>query len=313
MLLYLAIAHQIKKSILYRGDSKPTLDFYPIEEKHPEIERSAFSFYSGKWKLRGYKYWLRDSKPKGVIVFFHGITTGHYGYLNMIAYFADKGYLVYAYDERGSVLSEGDVIFNLAEAATAQKPFYDFLSKEEGIKGLPLYSVGHSWGGYASLCSLRFPQVDKVVSISGFDSPLIVCRDRAKILKYLGFEFKIYQRLHYGKQGNISSLRLMKETSKPVFYMQGDKDAVVNFHDSGERFMEELKDKPNISFYIKKNSFHNPYWDRKVEEYYDKEVKGEGGAMDFDRKPSFKPDNERLFSLEEDFMARIIDFLEKGE
>lgn len=309
MIVYSLIGREISKNFGYRGDSSPSVDF-AHKEHWPGLESSPFSFKCGKWTLRGYKYWQNDLKPKAVVVFYHGISTGHYGYLNVIAYLAKHGYLVYAYDEKGSVLSEGNVIGNLAEAAKGQKPFYEFLKTQDDIKGLPLYSVGHSWGGYAALCSLRFPEVDKVVSIAGFDSPLKVCLDNAPILKYFGWEFCIYQFFHYGKNGNVSGLKLMQKTDKPVFYMQGDKDTMVNYQTSGKRFMEVLKDKPNIKFYIKENSHHNPYWSRETEDYYDNHVKGPAWSSSYDRNLDLKLDYDKLFSIEEDFMRRVIDFLE---
>lgn len=310
MLLFLTLSHAISKSLSYRGDSLPSLNIAHIEQ-WAGLTRNPFSFKSGKHLLRGYKYKSSlVSTPKAVILLFHGISTGHFGYMNFIARFAKKGYLVYAFDERGSLLSEGSTIGNLAEAAKAQKPFFEFLDKETDIVGLPIYSVGHSWGGYASLCTLRFPQVSKVVSIAGFDSPNAIYKDTSPIVKFFAWETWLYQWFHYGKNGNVSGLKLMKETDKPVLYMQGDQDKVVNFNTSGKKFREVLKDKPNISFYIKEGAGHNPYWTKEVEKYYSSLLHDPETVSSYNRDLDRKIDYDKLFSLDEEFMKRIIDFLE---
>jgi hypothetical protein len=101
----------------------------------------------------------------------------------------------------------------------------------------------------------------------------------------------------------------MKNTNKEVLYIQGRQDKVVDFKDNGLRFQKELKDKKNIRFLFKKDSAHNPYWTKEVEDYYLSCVEGKDSIMSLDRPlgRTFKDDWWR--SVDPSIEKAILDFL----
>ena len=310
MLLYPIFASAAKKALAYRGDGAPSApNYYPWTWK--DLAYEPFSFKCGKWVLRGFKYSKKGVKEfKGLVTFFHGLGSGHYAYVNLCNMLAQAGYLVYAYDNPGSGLSEGRVIGSLSEAPKAQKAFYEYLDKHTSIKDLPRYAIGHSWGGFTALCALQEQyRVKKVVSISGFDSVKQIFLSAVPIAKLMKCEIWLYQTIHYGKLGRLSGLELMKNTNKEVLYIQGEQDKVVNFKDNGLRFQQELKDKKNIHFLFKKDSAHNPYWTKEVEDYYLSCVEGKDSIMSLDRPlgRTFKDDWWR--SVDPSIEKAILDFL----
>ena len=70
-----------------------------------EFPRRSVSFYSGKNKLQGYVY--GEEKQKGLVVFSHGILSGHEDYLGAILELVKRGWTVFAFDNTGSAESEG--------------------------------------------------------------------------------------------------------------------------------------------------------------------------------------------------------------
>lgn len=97
-----------------------------------------------------YQLWVPDA-PKAVLVVVHGLGdhSGRYG--PFIRYFVERGYAVVAYDQRGHGRSEG-------ERGHAEQ-FHDFLQDlaqfvqmtKERFPKLPVFLVGHSFGGQVAL------------------------------------------------------------------------------------------------------------------------------------------------------------------
>lgn len=97
-----------------------------------------------------YQHWVPDS-PKAVLVLSHGLGdhSGRYG--PFTRYFVERGFAVALHDHRGHGRSEGT-------RAHADQ-FQDFLQDlaqfvqmtKERFPGLPLFLVGHSFGGQVAL------------------------------------------------------------------------------------------------------------------------------------------------------------------
>ena len=74
-----------------------------------------FKSYKGQ-TLNGFLYsCAKVDSYKGLIVFSHGMGAGHLAYTTEINYFAQKGYMVLAYDNTGTCTSEGKKIKELLD------------------------------------------------------------------------------------------------------------------------------------------------------------------------------------------------------
>lgn|SRR5574344_895566 len=299
-----------KRPFHRRYDGLPTLDYYH-EDTYPDLSAKPFSFYSGKWLLRGFKYQIKGMKPQGIIVFFHGIGTGHFAYIVEIRTLAKMGYLVYAYDNTACGISEGPYLDSFSQAVYDQKAFFSWLDKDPDSLGLKRYVVGHSWGGYIALTSLQKKyNVLKVVSISGFDSLYRLTLSHFPKIRYGHFLAVGSQAIGYPKFGNLSGLKLLKKTSTPFLYIQGTADPMVPYADFGARFQKELADRPNTSFLFREGWGHQPYWTLESQKYGD-EVLQPNRLSSYARDLDFPIDYSRFAYDDPVVIKTIIDFLAK--
>jgi len=309
LLLCLILGYFFKKPFRQRFDGYPNLPYFHPDD-FPSLAAEPFSFRSGRYLLRGYRYHYADFDPTKLIVFFHGIGAGHYAYSVEIEYLARQGYLVYAYDYTACGLSEGPYLNGFSTAIRDQRAFFSFLDRDPLAAGKTRYAIGHSWGGFLALASLEKGYgVKKVVSISGFDSVISLAASFYPKMKSGLFLVKGSQWLTYGKDGLVSGLELMKKTATPVLYIQGDEDKSIPYQENGLRFQQELRDRPNIHFLIRKGLGHQPYWTLDSEKYFEGISEGPRNVFSLDRDLDAKIDFARISQDDPLVMKAIIDFL----
>lgn len=269
LILYLIISKLADKNISHRWDGSPSLPYLSPEELG--MKHTPFSFYSGKWKLYGDRYFLSEGPYKGVVVFFHGIGAGRNAYTRNILDFVNEGYLVYSYDYTGCMQSEGPKIYGLGIVNQDIKAFFAFLDKDEQAKGLKRYSIGHSWGGYTALMSCRNEyHIEKCVSMSGFNSPLGEFISMAPILKnpILRFLVRTKFRLELGENGNVSAVNVLSKSSTKVLYIGGSRDTMVPSSAFSDILKKELGDNKGLLTYYQVNDRgHQCYLTKESEAY----------------------------------------------
>lgn len=309
MILDRILYNSITKALGGRGDGSPTLPYWTAEQLG--LSKEPFSFVSGKWRLFGFRYYKGHVKPNALVVFFHGLGGGHASYMKQIALLAGAGYLVYAYDNSGSGISEGDAIHDLSQTLLDQKAFFAFLDKDEKAKGLRRFAMGHSWGGFTALASLQKEYgIEKVISLSGFHSVIDAMEFASPSIKKMRKTILSYQKRRFAPLGGLDVLDLMKKTSSKVLYIQGDKDEAVSFLTNYELFEKELADRPNIFLIRCKDRGHMPYWTKESERYFFKLTR-EDKVSSVDRDPNLKIDMGLLNVSDPEIEKTIIDFLGK--
>ena len=96
-----------------------------------------------------YRAWHPTTKPRGIIVFFHG-GGGHSGqptYHHFTDHFLRKGYALYGLDQRGHGRSEGDK-FHIEKIEDIRQDIDDFLKfVKQRNDGESLFALGQSMGG----------------------------------------------------------------------------------------------------------------------------------------------------------------------
>ena len=314
MILYtiisLILSFFFKRPFHRRYDGLPTLDYYH-EDTYPDLSAKPFSFYSGKWLLRGFKYQIFGIKPKGLIIFFHGIGTGHFAYIVEIHTLAKMGYLVYAYDNTACGISEGPYLDSFSRGVYDQEAFFHWLNQDPDSIGLNRYVVGHSWGGYLALTSLQKNyNVLKVISISGFDTLYQLTLSHFPKVKYGHFLTVGSQAIGYPRFGNLSGLKLLKKSSVPFLYIQGTQDLMVPYSSFCARFQKELANRPNTSFLIRQGWGHQPYWTLESQEYGDKVIQP-SRLSSYTRDLDYPIDYSHFAYDDPIVVKTIIDFLAK--
>lgn len=185
----------------YRYETASWMKYEMSEFPLLNMERS--DFYARKTKIAGYKYYKDNKNIKGVVVVAHGLGGGgHNQYMPLIDYFTTNGYYCYTYDACGNDLSEGYSVKGLPEGIIDLDFAIDHLKEIEEYQNLPIYLVGHSYGGYAAMNVLNFhPEVSGIVVLAGFnesDDLLEYYGTRAvgNASKVLMPYFKLYEKLN---------------------------------------------------------------------------------------------------------------------
>ena len=97
-----------KNAVYTRVDETAAIRYFSSED-FPGLEKTALTLRSSKGhRLQGYFYRYPDPKPGRIVIFEHGMSSGHRGYMKEIELLAKKGYLVFAYDHTGCMESGGE-------------------------------------------------------------------------------------------------------------------------------------------------------------------------------------------------------------
>ncbi len=302
MILEAFLKKQLRKAFSFRGDGAPRMR-YPYPQDFG-AEGLSFSFYSGKNLLRGGKYFVGKGPYLGVVIFFHGLGAGHTAYSQEIAYFAKQGYLVYAYDNTGCMLSEGQFVGGLGQGLKDQDAFFAYLKEQKDIEGLPVYAIGHSWGGYLALSALYsgFP-IAKVVSFAGFRSLAAIYEENAPAIKKIHKAMLSLLKREYGERGIIDYGVDLVDCKTPVLYLQGEKDDDVPYKIHLDQFRETWKGNQNLRLYQCQERGHQPYWSKTAQRYYWEIKKGKIEPKEIDYS--------KLQEDDEEVMQAVIDFLKE--
>ena len=295
----------IGKSFNVRYDGHPKLRYESADEYGCSAKK--FSFYSGKNLLRGEKVYFGDlSSCKKALVFFHGAGGGHTAYEKEIAYFARHGYLVYAYDNTGCMDSEGRVVGDLAQSVSDAKAFFDYLKEDRDIKGMPLYALGHSWGGLATIyCLKEEVPVKKCVSLAGIADLATIYGFVAKMPGWLQKPIRRGIRRCFGKDAAYP-LELLANAKKPFKYYYGNKDRLMIDSGTTKKICEISKQNPNVSYVELKERGHNCYWSVQSEDYFF-DLKTNKNYLDLSCDPSIHFDMSKIKD-DSSVLDSIIDF-----
>ncbi len=227
------ILHYMVRSFFKRGDypDYPVVN-YRYEHYQDCCPREEVSFYSGKNRLTAFLYGHPEAKR--LLIFCHGLGSGQEGYMNEIMYMVDAGYLVLAYDGTGSGYSEGETTVGTLQSALDLDAAFDYISSSDRLSKLPVYLMGHSWGGFAAAEALgRHDNIVAAVALAGYAYP-------ADLLIYHGSQmmgwnlsimkpfFHISQLLSYGPNNfRRNAVDSINSTDTPILLVQGDQDHMI--------------------------------------------------------------------------------------
>lgn len=249
------------ESIFKRFDGKPyiflfTSDDFPGLMRHKITIKSSLGH-----NLQGNFYYYEDKVKSGrLVIFEHGMWTGHRGYLREIELLAGQGFLVYAHDKTGCMESEGAATFGFGQALRDLDDALTQLKQIPELAGWELYIVGHSWGGYSAMniCSFH-PDVKKVVSFAGLLSIKAIIKQHMKNL-LIPFRGRVYflEKAINPKYFECSSDKSLAESNVRALIVQSKDDRTVKFNHHCKKLMKSLKGNERIRFIITNGADHNP-------------------------------------------------------
>lgn len=231
------------------------------------LKRTQYQFTSNKnQKLTGYLYSSEKSPAgknasdaKGLIVFAHGFGGGgHNSYMNCINCFAEKGYLVFAYDATGNDESQGlgrkNAVGGLPQGVIDLNYAISFVEESGNFPSLPIFLCGHSWGGYSVINVLNYhPEVKAVAEISGFNSSggmfIAGGKDMAGNFIYSLMPFLyIHEFFKYGKYSFSTGVKGIRKTDARVAIIHGMKDTTVPVEYGYSIYYRHFKDNSRVTF-----------------------------------------------------------------
>lgn len=244
--------------------------FYFSKEDFQGLKGEEFVFDSSLGhKLVGSFYYYEGFNEERLIIFEHGMGSGHLGYMTEIERLCRAGYRVFSYDHTGCMKSGGETTNGFAQSLRDLDDAVKAIKADERYKKLTLSVVGHSWGGFSALNSTAVhPEIEKVVAMSGFVavSEIVKCFFKGILSSYgrMVMEIETKSNPEYIKYNAVDTLR---NTKAKVLVIHSDDDKTVLKENSIDILERELKGKENITFLRLTGKNHNPNYTQDAVKY----------------------------------------------
>ena len=289
--------------------------------EHP---REAVEFPSGDLTLKGYIYGMENTEK--LLVFAHGIGSGHEAYANQLCWFVDHGWRVFGYDASGSGDSPGDSTVGLVQSALDLHSALTFIEQDARLKDMPKVLLGHSWGGFAVGGVLNFDHdIKAAASLSGYAYPMEMLNQGAKFsVGNLGaavfYPFAwVYQIVTQGKNAWLNAVDGINKANIPFLAMHGESDGFV-LYSLGIISQKDDITNPNVEYEPITGDFshHNDYFhseecNRTVAALYEGDSRSQETLLEvFSGEHSADADKALFRAVNEPLLERIEAFYEKA-
>jgi alpha-beta hydrolase superfamily lysophospholipase len=261
---------------------RPSYSVYPglydYEKIKEALPREKMSFLSGENRLQGYYY--PANEPKGLVVIVHGMKAGADDYLPLTEAMVNGGYSVFSYDMTGTYDSEGDSTVGMCQSLIDLDAALSFIASLENLCDMPLFLIGHSWGGYAasSVLSLH-PEVKAAALIAPMCNAPQMMVDKAQEhvgpLAYVAKPvFDVYQRILFGDFVEYNGVKGINSTDAPILIAQGVDDTVITMNGQSITAYKDKLTNPNVSYYYGRGAqgSHTGIWHSAESEAYQREI-----------------------------------------
>lgn len=314
------LVEKIYRGMVYnRADDNGCVVYFTAED-FEGLNCEEYSFPSSLGHtLAGAFYYYEGFDESRLIIFEHGMGSGHTGYMTEIERLCRAGYRVFAYDHTGCMKSGGESTNGFAQSLCDLDDAVKALKADEKYSSLPLSVIGHSWGGFSTLnISVLHPDIEKAVAMSGFIAVHMILKGFFKGIlspfykKILALETQ--SNPDYVNYNALSSLRL---TDTKVLIIHSDDDKTVSAKNSFDILEGALSDRPNIKFLRLTGKNHNPNYTEDAVQYkdkffaeYQKALKKKALVTEEDKKAfKAKYDWKRMTAQDEKVWKEILDFL----
>lgn len=255
-----------------RCAGNPYLSYFTAAD-FENLEAAPIEFQGNRGQtLRGNLYFETGKTDfKALLIFCHGMGGGHLSYTTEIDFFAKRGFLVLAYDNTGTMASDGKALFGMPQAVCDLKSALQYLKTDERTKHLPVLLAGHSWGAYTVCRAANEPQVKGILAFSApNDVPELLAAQAqvqtGKKIDFLKPFLRVCESLRFGGDAAKPTVELLKDTQKPVLLLHGEKDGVVPLSNAvaGHAALAQNK---NIHAVLYPEKQHNVYATLAAEQY----------------------------------------------
>lgn len=310
-----------------RCEGDPSLKYFTHED-FDDMEAEPVSFLSDKGqRLSGAVYTCRGAEPSGLVIFAHGMGGGHLSYTTPIHTIAKAGFAVLAYDNTGTMASEGKALRSFYQAVKDLRAALEFVRAEERLSEYKIVLAGHSWGGYTVCQSLAFAE-DQVAGAVAFSPPdstsRLICDSIQKTVGIPMAWLRPALWIALVIQGGWNARRksssvLLKTDGIPIMILQGNEDKDV-FLSNSPVSNPTVMAKENITGVLYDGRAHNVYQTKESERYLGevfgaiaaaKSRYGKAGIPAEERARLYDIDYELITREDPDVMNRVTDFIRR--
>ena len=275
ILLFLLAYLCLRTAFGVRCEGDPSLKYFTNAD-FPGLEAAPVAFPSHKGQLlRGAVYTRPEvGDPIGLAVFSHGMGGGHLSYTTEINTLAAAGFAVLAYDNTGTMASEGRALGSFYQAARDLRAALAFARHDAALSRYCPVLVGHSWGGYA-VCQALAEEEAHIAGAVAFSAPdsaaAAICDNASSLLGFPAGWLRPFFAAAAAVLGGPTSLRssasiLSRTDRTPILLLQGDADPDVRLP-SSPLSRPAVRSKENITCTLCPGRGHNLYQTAESERY----------------------------------------------
>ncbi len=294
------------------------------------LMRQKYTFESNEGQLlTGYSYYKESQTPKAVMVLAHGFGGGgHNTYMHVANFFAQNGYIVFAYDATGNDESEGDGVNGMPQGIIDLDYAIRFVKESEAFAELPIVLWGHSWGAYSTGSVLALhPDVKAAVLVAGFNTSIDVFESEGR--KMAGDAVDIilpdaikYEQKIFGDYANMNCLDGFAATEAGVMILHSADDEIIDKATSYDVFYKKYSSDPRFKFISYENRGHNYIFHSDgarayITEFnanFDEYIANLEGGFTPEAKAAYLTENldrMKLYELDNELMEQMLEFYEK--
>ncbi len=225
-------------------------------ERMPQLSRTEFYIESNNNKLKAYYY--NSKEAKGLILFSHGLNSGADDYLYVFNALVERGYDVLSYNGTGTYESDGESVIGMCQSLVDIDNVLSFIQSTAPYNKLPLFTMGHSWGGYAAASVLT---LKKNINAAAIIAPVrdSTCMIIDKAAEYAGDFMDVaikvvdaYQQMLFGDYVKYDVISGINSSNIPILIVQGYNDEVINYDNLSVMTQQNMITNKNVRFYLKK-------------------------------------------------------------
>ncbi|MBQ8439095.1 MAG: alpha/beta fold hydrolase [Clostridia bacterium] len=271
-MFYKKLRNAYRGMVYTRADDTGAV-FYFSAEDFEGLKQEPFSFASSDGHfLQGYFYSYPNAKEDRLIVFEHGMGSGHRGYMREIELLARQGYLVFAYDHTGCMESGGETTGGFVQSLKDLDDALVALKSEKELHDRQISVVGHSWGGFSTLnIAALHPDLHSVVAISGFVSvELMLNQFFGGIMRGVGKRLLQEETEANPNWISCNAIDALSDSPVKALIIHSEDDPTVSCKAHFDLMQSTLADKDNITFLKVNGKRHNPNYTVDAVQYKDR-------------------------------------------
>lgn len=295
--------------------------FYFSSDDFEGLNKLPYPFKSSKGHtLQGYFYFYEGYKNDRIVMFEHGMGSGHRGYMKEIELLARHGYLVFSYDHTGCMESGGETTGGFVHSIIDLDDAISALRADEKYSSLDISIVGHSWGAYSTLNISNFTDgIKHLVALSGpISLRALLKQSFGGLLSPIGDKLYKKELAQNPKYVPSDAITALSKTSAKVLIIHSDDDKIVKCERHFDVMKKALADKENIKFVKVHGKAHNPNYTEDSVAYKDsffeiyKKALGERELDTDEAKTKFKSrfDWNRMTAQDENIWKMIFETLD---